>query len=77
MSPETAITVVLLFLLLFFSTNLEKRYAPGLQAAGKHPFVRFAAGLLVVYTATVSPLLAMLALLVVFFWIGDVHISAL
>ena len=74
---ETLIAVILIVLLLFFTLNLDRHYTSTLHSAGKHPFIRFLAGAMIVFTATINPLLAMLSLLIVFFWIGDVHIVSL
>lgn len=74
---STALATTLIILLLFFSTNMDRKYSPRLHAAGKHPFVRLLSGCAIVYAATIDPLVAMLLLLVVFFWIGDIHIMNL
>jgi hypothetical protein len=74
MDYESFIAVALVILLLLFSLDFDRHYGNGFQQAARHPFYRFFAGLLVVYLATINPLLAILALVVVFFWIADVHL---
>lgn len=71
---DSIITVVLVALIVFFSLRFDKPYAPFLHEAARHPFARFIAGLTVVYLSTISPLLALLALIVVFFWVADVNL---
>ena len=74
MDYESLIAVALLVLLLFFSLDFDRHYGSGFHEAARHPFYRFLAGLLVVYLASINPILAMLALVIVFFWIADVHL---
>ena len=74
MDYETIIAVGLVALLLFFSLDFDRHYGHGFHEAARHPFYRFLAGLLVVYLANINPILAILALVVVFFWIADVHL---
>lgn len=71
---ETQLGVLLVGLLVFFSLDFDKAYFPALHSAARHPLARLAAGASVVYLADKDPLLAMLALIVVFFWIADVNL---
>ena len=66
--------VLLVALIVFFSLEFDKPYMPAVHAAARHPVARLVAGAAVVYLATISPLLATLALVVVFFWIADVNL---
>ena len=66
--------VLLVALIVFFSLEFDKPYMPSVHAAARHPIARLVAGAAVVYLATISPLLATLALVVVFFWIADVNL---
>ena len=74
MNFETAVGVILIALIVAFSLDFDKAYFPALHTAARHPFARFVAGGAVVYLATVDPLLASMALIVVFFWIADVNL---
>jgi hypothetical protein len=71
---ETQLGVLLVALLVFFSLDFDKAYFPALHTAARHPLARLAAGAFVVYLADRDPLLAMLSLIVVFFWIADVNL---
>ena len=71
---ETQIAVVLIALLLFFSLDFDKTYAPYIDDAARHPFARFLAGLGVVYVSSQSPVIGILSLAVVFFWIADINL---
>ena len=74
MDYETIVAVLLVVLLLFFSLDFDRHYGQGFHEAARHPFYKFLAGLLVVYIASINPILAVLALVIVFFWIADVHL---
>jgi hypothetical protein len=74
MEYETVLTVVLVGLAVYFSLDFDKVYGSGFHEAARHPFARFLAGLLVAYIASENPKLAVIALLVVFFWIADVNL---
>lgn len=71
---ESLLGVALVALLVFFSLEFDKAYIPALHNAARHPFARFLAGVGVVYLAEVNPLLSLLSLIVVFFWIADVNL---
>ena len=71
---KSLLGVILVALIVFFSLEFDKSYVPALHNAARHPFARFVAGLGVVYLAEVDPLLAVLSLIVVFFWIADVNL---
>ncbi len=74
MDYETIIAILLMVLMLYFSLDFDKYYGNGFHDAARHPFYRFLAGVCVVYMASINPILAILALVVVFFWIADVHL---
>jgi len=58
----------------FVSLRFELPYGYGLDVAARHPAARFLAGAAVVALSLRHPVLAALALMAVFFWIGDVHL---
>jgi hypothetical protein len=74
MDTNTLVAVVLVSLLVVFSLHFDKPYAPALHEAARHPFARFVAGLGIVALSAHDPLLAVLGLVVVFFWIADVNL---
>ena len=74
MDYETVVAVLLVGLVLFFSLDFDKYYGNGFHDAARHPFYRFIAGICVVYMASINPILAVLGLIVTFFWIADVHL---
>jgi Na+/H+ antiporter NhaC len=74
MDIETIAVVILMGLLVFFSLDFDRHYASAVHQAARHPFLRLLAGLLVVYLAHMNPMLAVLALIIVFFWIADVNL---
>jgi hypothetical protein len=71
---HTIIGVLLVALLVWFSLEFDKAYTPVLHNGARHPLARLLAGALVIYLSTMDPLLAVLALSVVFFWIADVNL---
>lgn len=74
LNNESIIAVVLVALIVFFSLEFDKPYAPFIHNAARHPFARFLSGVGVIYLANMNPLLAALSLVVVFFWIADVNL---
>ena len=74
MDYESLLGVFLVALIVFFSLEFDKAYLPALHNGARHPLARFLAGLGVVYLASINPLLAILSLIVVFFWIADVNL---
>jgi hypothetical protein len=71
---EAIVAAFLVALLVFFSLDFDRHYADGIHDAARHPFLRFLAGLGVAIVAARNPVLASLALVVVFFWIADVSL---
>ena len=71
---ELALGVLLTGLIVFFSLDFDKPYVSKLHNAARHPFLRFLGGLAVIGLAALNPMLAMLGLVVVFFWIADVNL---
>jgi hypothetical protein len=71
---ETAIGAVLLVLLFAFSLDFDRPYAEVLHNAARHPFYRFLAGMSIALLGALHPVLGLLGLLVVFFWIADVNL---
>lgn len=71
---HTILTAVLVTLVIMFSLRFDRPYGSTLHSAARHPLARFIAGLTVVGLAAYDPMLGVLALLVVFFWIADVNL---
>lgn len=74
MEYESILAVVFVSIVLVFSLDFYKQYTSTFHVAARHPFLRFLAGLVVVVLADMNPSLAALALIVVFFWVADVHL---
>ena len=74
MDYEGVVGAILVALLLFFSLDFDKPYAAWFHDMARQPFARFLAGLAVAYASTYNATYGMLALIVVFFWIADVHL---
>lgn len=74
MEYETILSIVLVGLFLCFSIDFQKRYSTEFHEAARNPFMRFLAGIFVVYVASVNPVLAVVALSIVFLWIADVQL---
>lgn len=74
MEYESLLAAVFIGFILYFSLDFDKQYGNGFHDLARHPFARFLAGSMVVYVASLNPKLAILALLVVFFWIADVNL---
>jgi len=74
MEFESIAAVLLMGFLVYFSLDFDKSYTPLLHNAARHPFARFVAGCVIVYLADSNPMLAILALIVAFFWIADVNL---
>ncbi len=71
---DIVLGVILVALLVGFSLEFKKPYAHGIHSAARHPALRFLAGAAVVTLGARHPMLGLLALLVVFFWVADVHL---
>ncbi len=71
---DTLVAAILVGIVIFFSLDFDKYYGEGIHDAARHPFARFIAGLLIVFFASYNPVLALLALTAVFFWIADVNL---
>jgi hypothetical protein len=71
---EVALGIMLTGLIVFFTLDFDKPYISELHNAARHPLLRFLGGLAVVGLAMLNPMLAMLGLIVVFFWIADVNL---
>lgn len=74
MEYDTILAGALIVLLLYFSLDFDKHYSPIFHTASRQPFLRFLAGLGVTLIAAQNPMLAAIALIVVFFWIADIHL---
>jgi hypothetical protein len=74
MEYDTILTVTLIGVLLYFSLDFNKHYSPMFHKASRHPFLRFIAGILIILAAEHNPLLAGVLLVIIFFWIADIHL---
>ncbi len=74
MDVETLTAIGLMVSLVFFSLDFDRHYGRNFHNAARHPFARFLAGMAVAYLASRNPMNAVLALIVVFFWIADVNL---
>jgi len=66
--------VILMGLLVFFSLDFDKHYGSIFHDIAHQPFARFLAGLSICILASINPFLAVIGLMIVFFWIADVHL---
>ena len=74
MDYETALAIGFVGLFVYFSLDFKKHYASQFHDTARNPFARFLAGVCVVVLSSTNPILAMIALSIVFFWIADVHL---
>jgi hypothetical protein len=74
MDYNSILGVSLVALIVFFSLEFDKAYFPALHRAARHPLARFIAGMGIVLLAAEDTLLAVLFMIVVFFWIADVNL---
>lgn len=74
MDLETSLAFIFVGILVFFSLDFDKHYSESFHNASRHPFYRFLAGILIAVLATHNPTLAAVTLIVVFFWIADIHL---
>ena len=71
MNYEIVLAAGLVGLLLYFSIDFKKHYTKEFHEAARNPFYRFLAGLIVIFIASINPIIASVALAIVFFWIAD------
>ena len=71
---DTGLFIGLVLFIGCVSLRFELPYGYGSEAAARHPAARFVAGAVIVGLSLRHPVLAMLALVVTFFWIADVHL---
>jgi len=71
---DVILCIGLLALVSLVSLRFELPYGYGLDVAARHPAARFVAGAAVVALSLRHPVLAVLGLVAVFFWIADVHL---
>lgn len=71
---DAGIALGLILIIVAVSLRFDVHYAYGLEAAARHPAARFVAGVAVVALSLRHPILAVLALVAVFFWIADVDL---
>jgi hypothetical protein len=71
---ELSIGAVLLVILLTISLPMEVEYHDAVRRAAYSPAARLAAITIVVGLAFFNTLLAMLGVLIVFFWLADIHL---
>jgi hypothetical protein len=71
---EVSIGLVLVLVLMTISLPMEVTYHDAVRRAAYIPMARLAALSAVVGLAVVSPILAMLGVLIVFFWLADIQL---
>jgi len=71
---ELSIGLVLVLVLMTISLPMEVTYHDAIRRAAYIPMARLAALSMVVGLALVSPILAMLGVLIVFFWLADIQL---
>jgi hypothetical protein len=71
---ELSIGLVLVLVLMTISLPMEVTYHDAIRRAAYIPMARLAALSAVVGLALVSPILAMLGVLIVFFWLADIQL---
>lgn len=74
MDLETTLALLFVGILIYFSLDFDKPYNELFHNAARHPFMRFLAGLAIAAISVHNPMLASVALIVVFFWIADIHL---
>jgi len=74
MDFETTFGVCLIMIFVYFSIDFKKHYVTEFHEAARNPFLKFLAGLCVLYIAKLNPMLGGIALCIVFFWIADVQL---
>jgi len=74
MDLETVVALLFVGVLVYFSLDFNKHYSETFHKAARHPFLRFLAGICITLIASYNPILAAVALIVVFFWIADIHL---
>ena len=74
MDPNAVCIFILLCLFIYFSIDFHKHYSKEFHEAARNPFYRFLGGLIVLYFATINPIIASVMLSVIFFWIADVNL---
>jgi len=71
---ELSIGLLLVLILFTISLPMEVEYQESIRRAAYSPAARLAAIATVVALAFYSPLLALLGILIVFFWLADIHL---
>ena len=71
---EVSIGLVLVLVLMTISLPMDVTYHDAVRRAAYIPMARLAALSAVVGLALVSPILAMLGVLIVFFWLADIQL---
>jgi len=71
---ETIAALLFVGVLVYFSLDFDKHYNELFHNAARHPFMRFIAGMAIAAMSLHNPLLSAIALIVVFFWIADIHL---
>lgn len=77
MELDTILIAILIIILLFFSLDFDKHYSPMFHKASRHPFMRLLAGIILAGTAAYNPLQAAILMIIIFFWIADIHLLSL
>lgn len=71
---QLIIAIILIACIILFSLDFEKPYTHKLHELAHHSLTKLIAGLLIVFLADMNPILAILFLIVIFFWFADVNL---
>jgi len=71
---ETVVALLFVGVLVYFSLDFDRHYSDLFHNAARHPFMRFLAGLCISIMSVHNPILASVSLIIVFFWIADIHL---
>ena len=71
---ETLVALLFVGVMVYFSLDFDKHYNELFHNAARHPFMRFIAGMAIAVMSLHNPMLSAIALIVVFFWIADIHL---
>jgi hypothetical protein len=74
MELKVVLGIFLILCLFFVSIPFETRYAKFLSQSAHNSGMQFLAGMILITIASIDPILAALALLVIFLWIADVKL---
>ena len=74
MNFDSIFIFIMLCCFIYFSIDFHKHYSKEFHEASRNPFFRFIGGLIVLYFATINPIIACVMLTGIFLWIADVNL---